>query len=64
MMAQGDASNIASNTLGRREKQSLLAMKALIERHLKEIGEVEEGAASGEGGEEKVQGDLDEDMEL
>jgi hypothetical protein len=64
MMAQGDASNIASNTLGRREKQSLLAMKALIDRHLKEIGEVEEGVASGEGGEEKMQGDLDVDMEL
>ena len=32
MMAQGDASNIASNTFSQREKQSLLAMKALIER--------------------------------
>jgi hypothetical protein len=63
MMAQGDASNIASNTLGLREKQSLLAMKALIERHL-EMAEVEERVASGEGGEGKVQGDLDVDMEL
>jgi hypothetical protein len=58
MIAQGDASNIASNLLGQREKQSLLAMKALIERHLKEMEEVEE---TGEGvGGEKLQGDVDE----
>jgi hypothetical protein len=64
MMAQGDASNIANNILGQREKQSLLAMKALIERHLKEIEEVEEGPGKREAEEEKVQGDVDVDMEL
>lgn len=64
MMAQGDASNIASSSLGQRERQSLLAMKALIERHLREMEEVEEDDAKGEGGEEKVQEDVDVDMEL
>lgn len=34
MMAQGDASNIANNSLGQQEKLSLLAMKALIEKAL------------------------------
>jgi hypothetical protein len=44
MMAQGDASNIASNTFGEREKQSLLAMKALIDRHLDEMEQAKEEA--------------------
>lgn len=37
MMAQGDASNIANKSLGQREKQSLLAMKALIEKSLEQM---------------------------
>ena len=44
MMAQGDATNIASNCLGQREKQSLLAMKALIDRHLNEMEDQEDEA--------------------
>ena len=64
MMAQGDASNIACSSLGPRERQSLLVMKALIERHLREMEEVEEDGAKGERGEEKVQEDVDMDMEL
>jgi hypothetical protein len=64
MMAQGDASNIASNILGQREKQSLLAMKALIDRHLKELEEVEEGASKEKVGEEMGEEDVDMDMEL
>ena len=64
MMAQGDASNIASNLLGQREKQSLLAMKALIELHLKEMEEIEEAGSKGAGGEEKAQGDVDVEMDL
>ena len=39
MLAQADASNIASKTFGQREKQSLLAMKALIEKTLQSIDE-------------------------
>jgi hypothetical protein len=39
MMAQGDASNIANKTLGQREKLSLLAMKALIDKQLEEAGD-------------------------
>jgi hypothetical protein len=64
MMAQGDASNIASNSLGRREKQSLLAMKALIERHLKEIEEGGEVEAKEEEGVSKREEEEDEEMEL
>jgi hypothetical protein len=64
MMAQGDASNIASNILGQREKKSLLAMKALIERHLKEIEDDEKRPDKGEAEEEKVQRGVDVDMEL
>lgn len=37
MVAQGDASNIASKTFGHKEKESLLAMKALIEKSLRSI---------------------------
>ena len=64
MMAQGDASNIANNILGQREKQSLLAMKALIERHLKEMEEIEGRPCKVEAEEEKVQGDVDGDVDM
>jgi hypothetical protein len=65
MMAQGDACNIASNSLGQREKQSLLAMRALIERSLRQLeDEGGEGEVVGEAGEEKVEGDVDVDMML
>jgi hypothetical protein len=64
MIAQGDASNIASNSLGQREKQSLLAMKALIERHLKEIEEGGEVGAKEEKGVLKREEEEDEEMEL
>lgn len=42
MLAQADASNIANKSLGQQEKQSLLAMKALIEQSLNQI-EAESG---------------------
>ncbi len=58
MIAQGDASNIASNLLGQREKQSLLAMKALIERHLKEM-EGREEEQKGEGSKQEEEADVE-----
>ena len=41
MVAQGDASRIASKTFGQKEKESLLAMKALIEESLRSIEETQ-----------------------
>jgi hypothetical protein len=60
IMAQGDASKMASNLFGPREKQSLLAMKALIEQHLKEIEE----RGVGETGDGRVEKQEEEDIEM
>lgn len=44
MIAAGDASNLATKKMGSRERQSLLAMKALIERSL---AGMEDGSGGG-----------------
>ena len=63
MVAQGDASKIASKAFGQKEKESLLAMKALIEKSLQSMegGDIE---VAKEEIAPKEEAREDEDMEM
>ncbi len=61
-MAQGDASNIANGSLGQREKQSLLALKAIIEKRLELMNE--RGDANAVSEEQPASADKAEDIDM
>jgi hypothetical protein len=64
MVAQGDASRIASKTFGHKEKESLLAMKALIEKSLQFIEETGTPAFAKEEPSTKEEPKEDDDVEM
>lgn len=70
MVAQGDASKIVSKTFGHKERESLLAMKALIEKSLQSIEETvtaefaKEESATKEEPATKKEAKEDDDVEM
>lgn len=64
MVARGDASNIASKTFGHKEKEALLAMKALIEKSLRSIDENGTAVFTKEEPATKEEAKEDDDVEM
>lgn len=64
MVAQGDAAKIASKTFGHKEKESLLAMKALIEKSLRSIEETGTAEFVKEKPVRKEEAKADDDVEM
>jgi hypothetical protein len=64
MMAQGDASNIANKTLGQRERQSLRAIRSLIDKYLQQPEDGRDAIAAADKQPTKVDNAGDVDMLL